>query len=60
MVTKKNNIFYFLETEKGFVEYEKKSLLEMFVEKNIYFRYDICCVLGFQDSEVKRLSKVCI
>ena len=55
-----DNLYYFLETEKGFVEYGKNSLLEMFEEKNIYFRHDICCVLGFQDSEVKRLSKVCI
>ena len=36
----------------------KKSLNDE--EKNIYFRHDICCVLGFQDSEVKRLSKACI
>ena len=55
-----DNIYYFLETEEGFVEYEKNKLLELFEERNIYFRHDICCVLGFQDSEVKRLSKVCI
>ncbi len=52
----KNN-YYFLETDNGFIEYDKDKLVDEFIRRRIVFKYDICCVLGFEDSEVRMLSK---
>ena len=52
----KNN-YYFLETDNGFIEYDKDKLMDEFIRRGIVFKYDICCVLGFEDSEVRMLSK---
>ena len=49
--------YYFLETENGFVEYTKEMLISEFLRRGIVFKYDICGVLGFEDSEVRMLSK---
>ncbi len=49
--------YYFLETENGYIEYNKDNLIEEFLRRGIVFKYDICGVLGFKDSEVKMLSK---
>lgn len=49
--------YYFLETENGFVEYNKEKLIEEFLSRGIVFKYDICGVLGFNNNEVKLLSK---
>ena len=49
--------YYFLETNSGFVEYNKERLMDYFLARGIVFKYDICGVLGFKDSEVKMLSK---
>jgi hypothetical protein len=49
--------YYFLETENGFVEYTKETLISEFLRRGIVFKYDICGVLGFEDSEVRMLSK---
>ena len=49
--------YYFLETENGFIEYDKDSLIDEFIRRNIVFKYEICGVLGFKDEDVKILSK---
>lgn len=52
-----DNIYYFLESPNGFIEYTKEALLDEFVIRNIRFKYEISSVLGFCDNEVKMLSK---
>lgn len=49
--------YYFLESENGYVEYTKDNLIEEFLRRGIVFKYDRCGVLGFNDNEVKMLSK---
>lgn len=50
-------VYYYLETEHGFAEYEKDELIDILVTRGIYFKYDRVGVLGFDDGEVKRLLK---
>lgn len=50
-------VYYYLETDLGFAEYEKEELIDIFVTKGIYFKYDRVGVLGFDDGEVKKLLK---
>lgn len=52
-----SNVYYYLENDNGFVEYEKDSLIELMIGKNICFKYDRMCILGFEDNEVKKLIK---
>ena len=49
--------YYFLDTENGFIEYDKDSLIDEFIRRNIVFKYEICGVLGFKDEDVRMLSK---
>lgn len=51
------NVYYYLETEYGFAEYEKTELINLFIERNIYFRYDRFGILGFNNEELKKLIK---
>lgn len=57
METDDKQDYYFLETEKGFIEYDKDTLIDEFIKRNVVFKYDICGVLGFKDDEVQLLSK---
>lgn len=51
------NIYYYLESPKGFIEYNKEEMIEVLISRNIQFRYETSNVLGFDDKEVKKLSK---
>lgn len=57
VVSDGDNIYYYLESAYGFVEYSKDKLIDTLIERNIYFKYDRCCILGFKDEEVKKLIK---
>lgn len=52
-----SDVYYYLESDCGFVEYSKDKLIETLVDRNIYFKYDRCCILGFEDEEIKKLIK---
>ena len=49
--------YYFLETETGYVEYDKDVLIDELLEKGIVFKYSTYGILGFNDNEVQMLSK---
>ena len=51
------DVYYYLESSYGFVEYSKEQLVDTFLDRNIYFKYDRCGVLGFEDEEIKKLIK---
>ena len=42
---------------KEFIEYNKEEIIEVLINRNIQFRYETGNVLGFDDNEVKKLSK---
>lgn len=57
MADDNKNIYYYLEKENGYVQYDKNSLMEEFNKRKIVFKADFRNVLGFSDDEVKNFSK---
>ncbi len=51
-------IYYFLETDNGYIEYNKKDLLDELDERKIWFRYEMYGVLGFSPNEIGIRRKV--